>query len=705
VSDRRVLVVEDETTIGVMIREILEENGCDVHVATSAEEGLGLLEESPFDVALLDIVLPRMSGLGLLDEIKRRRPETEVVMMTSHSSVDTVLHAIRQGAYDYLEKPFDDVEQVWMCVERVLEKVELRRANRNLLAEQQRRNEELSAAVMRLTSFIEAGHAMSRLLSLPDLLDCFLGLVTKELGVDRASLMLLDERTGELSVAAHRGMDGVPVEEIRVRLGEGVAGTVARTGELLLVEDVESADIPGGRTNPGLSGSFMSAPIVLSIPIKSPEKVLGVINVTNRRSGRPFDEGDLAYLGGMAGQLAVAIDRAAQFRSLQEAYESLQRAQEQLVFSERLNVVGRMAAGVAHEFNNALSVILGRTESALDSISTNGEPDLEKLRRDLTAVVRTSLHGAAAIRRIQDYTRIRRDLPREVVDLNGVVCDSVEMTRPKWKGESESRGRGVDLALDLGDIAAVEANPHELNQVVSNLIFNAVEAMPDGGHLVLRTRQEGGDVVLDVSDTGAGMDEETRAHVFEPFFTTKESGNGLGMSIVYGIVTRHRGDISVRSAPGEGTTFRIRLPASARARAVSPDSETAVAAPRTGSILLVEDEADVRDTFVEALAEAGHEVVGAASGEEAMRIFRTRPFDLLLTDLNMPGASGLEVIESARRLDPGIPAGVLSGWAVQEGQGDGETRGADFVLPKPCRMRDLHATVQQHLRPREKAPS
>lgn len=695
-SGRRILVVDDETTLGVLIREVLEERGCDVAVATSAAEGLALLDESPFDVALLDVALPRMSGLGLLGEIKKRCPDTEVVMMTSHTSADTVLRAIRQGAYDYLEKPFDDVEQVWRCVERVLEKVELRRANRDLLAEQRRRSEELSAAVMRLTSFIEAGQAMSRILSLPELLDLFLGLVTKELGVGRASLMLLDEKTGELTVAAHRGMEGVPIPEVRVRLGEGVAGKVAQTGEHLLVEDVARTELPGGEANPRLSGSFMSAPIMLSIPIKSSEKVLGVINVTNRASGRPFDREDLAYLAGMAGQLAVAIDRGAKFQSLQEAYDSLRRAQEQLVFSERLNVVGRMAAGVAHEFNNALSVILGRTESALASLPPDRSPDMEKIRQDLAAVVRTSLHGAAAIRRIQDYTRIRRDVPHEIVELNRVICDSVEMTRPKWKCESAPRGGEIDLTLELGEIPTVEGNPHELNQVVSNLIFNAVEAMPEGGRVALRTKREGRDVVLEVVDTGSGMDEETRARVFEPFFTTKENGNGLGMSIVYGIVTRHRGIIAVESAPGEGTTFRVRLPACRAERGAPRRRETSLAPPRSGRILLVEDEPDVRATFVDALTDAGHEVVGAASGTQALEVLGRRSFDLVLTDLNMPGCSGREVIEGVRRLDPALPVGVLSGW-VGEQEGEEET-GADFVLPKPCRIRDLLDAVQRYLR-------
>ncbi len=316
----RILVVDDESTLTYILQMVLEENDCDVRTASSAEEGLEIFEQFSPDVALLDIVLPGMSGLDLLDRIKEKAPSTEVLLMTSHSSLDTALRAMRQGAYDYIEKPFDDVQQVWFCIHRALDKRRLWLRNQELRREQTAQNHELCATVTRLNSLIDAGRAMAEFHSLPELLDCFIGLVSQELDVERASLMLVKDDT-ELRIAASRGIDTVVADEVRVPLGKGVAGSVALTGQPFLVTDTATDDRVEKVLNPSLSESFISAPIMLSMPIKSQEKVLGVINVTNRRSGRQFDEKDLAYLSGLAGQAAVAIERANYLANLKKAYK------------------------------------------------------------------------------------------------------------------------------------------------------------------------------------------------------------------------------------------------------------------------------------------------------------------------------------------------------------------------------------------------
>ncbi|NNE43224.1 MAG: response regulator, partial [Gemmatimonadetes bacterium] len=561
------------------------------------------------------------------------------------------------------------------------------------------------AAVERLTSFIEAGRAMSDILLLPDLMDFFLGLVTRELDVERASLMLLDEEQRELRVVSHRGVDNVDVDSVRIPIGEGIAGRVAETGQYMMVEETEEA--LGDEARPHLANSFISAPIKLSIPIRSQQHVLGVINVTNRRTGVAFTDEDLAYLGGMAGQLAVAIDRAAHFQDLQGAYDDLRQTQGQLVASERLNVVGRMAAGVAHEFNNSLSVILGRAENALASVPESGSPQDAKFRSDLEAIIRSSLQGAASIRRIQDYTRIRRDAPTAIVDLNQVVRDAVEMNRPKWKGEMTAAGCPITMRTGLTEVRPVEGDVHELEQVLGNLIFNAVDAMPDGGTIDIRTFMNDDRVCLEVRDSGTGMDAETREQLFEPFFTTKPRGNGLGMSIVFGIITRHGGTVAVDTAPGEGTTLQVLLPPAASAEP-APDSAEAPETPgaagpggvdpeRTGRILLVDDETDVLETLLEALEAGGHTPTGAASGEEALERFDPGDFDLVITDLNMPGMSGTELLEQLKTRRPDIPVGILSGWIDRPDSGADPTERADFILPKPCRLHELLDVVQRHL--------
>ncbi len=541
--------------------------------------------------------------------------------MTSHASVETAVQAIRQGAYDYLQKPFEDVEDVWITVRRAFEKRDLLLRNRALLLEAEVRNRELASAVMRLTSLTEAGRAMGHCQSLPELLDFVLGLVTRELDVDRASLMLIEEGTEHLRIVACRGMDSIETDKVRVRLGEGIAGSVAMTGTPFLVTDMTHDPRIAKPLNPGLSDSFISTPIVLSMPIKSREAILGVINVTNRRSGGPFTPEDLSYLTGLAGQLAVAVEGTRHFSNLKKAYESLKSAQERIVRSERLKAIGEMAAGVAHDFNNALSVLMGKAQTVQNKLAA--QPiDLESIRADLETMRKVSEQAAGTIRRIQDYTRIRKDVSSAPVNLDVVVRDAVEITRHKWKTEAGSRSRPIELVLELHELPPVSGNAQELAQAVGNLIFNAVEAMPDGGTLTLRTFAEGDRVVLEVEDTGIGMPPEVQEHLFEPFFTTKENGQGLGASIIYGIISRHHGDIRVHSAAGKGTTFQIRLPQGVLETSAPATAEPGLLAPgRTGGrpprrVLLVEDERLVRETFAEVLAACGHGVAPASAPEK-----------------------------------------------------------------------------------------
>jgi DNA-binding response OmpR family regulator/nitrogen-specific signal transduction histidine kinase len=689
----RILVVEDEDTIAHILQSVLEDHECEVHIARTAEDGLAQVKRMSFDVALLDIVLPGMNGLQLLTKIREERPDTEVLMMTSHASVETVVEAIHHGAYDYIRKPFQDIEEVWINVQRAIEKKRLTEANRSLIVNQERQNQELGASVKRLSSLIEAGRAMSEFTSLSKLLDFFTGLVAKELDVERASLMLLDDAGEELRIAAARGLGGLELEKIRVKVGEGVAGRVARTGQHILVTDASSDARARKSANPKLSDSFISAPIVLSMPIKSAEKVSGVINVTNRISGVPFDEEDVAYLAGLAGQLAVAVERARHFDDLQRAYESLKAAQEQLVFAERLKAIGQMAAGVAHDFNNSLSVILGRAQLVIRRI--DHEPsNLADIRGDLEAIEKISLQGAETVKRVQEYTRIRKDLPHSKVDLNVVVREAVEMTRPKWSEASKAQGRRIEIQLELNEMPYVSGNLYELTQIVGNLIFNSVEAMPNGGAIQFRTYFEEDTVCLEVRDSGVGMDEETTSRLFEPFYTTKETGQGLGTSIIYGIVSRHLGEVVVDSAPEDGTRVTIKLPRllghepTASAADVTEAEET-----KANTILLVDDEDMVRETYGTALALSGHKVATAASGNEALEALAKGSFDLMITDLSMEGMSGLELSERVRKTNSVMPIILLSGWAIQQDEAQVTEAGINRVLAKPCPIERLLAAV------------
>jgi len=323
---------------------------------------------------------------------------------------------------------------------------------------------------------------------------------------------------------------------------------------------------------------------------------------------------------------------------------------------------------------------------------------------DLEAIRNISKQAAETIHRIQDFTRIRKDTPATAVQINDVVRNVVDMTRPKWKEECGTRGGEVEIRMELQDVPAVSGNTMELNQVISNLVFNAVEAMPRGGRLTFHSFPDRDHVVLEVTDTGVGMTEEARQRIFEPFFTTKENGQGLGMSIIYGIVSRHGGEITVDSEVGSGSTIRVRLPrASATAQSSASITPPATTARRTGRILLVDDDPMVLDFLREALGLGGHHVTTAGGGSEALSRVTAGSFDLVITDLSMAEVSGLEVAKAVKRRHPAVPVILLSGWAVQQDSDEVRESGVDLILSKPCEIDTLLTTVHEALAGAESA--
>ncbi len=695
-ANERILVVDDEDTIRHVITRVLEMKGCEIRQAGSAEAAIPLLEDWKPEVALLDIIMPGKSGLQLLPEIKRLSRDTEILIMTSNASAETALQAMRLGAFDYIQKPLD-LKDLWANVQRALEKRSLTLRDRKLLREYEAQNRKLSAV---LPGDVDAAAMASS--SVSETVRQYLDAVAEKLEVDRLSFMLVEPGSDHLWIVASRGLpEDLDLEKVRIRIGEGIAGSVAQTGEPFVSS--EGADIPQRREGAAnLSDSLISAPIALSVAIKSDQEVLGVINVTNRRSNKPFRPEEIAYLKGLAGQLAVAIDGVRRSERLKKAYESLKSTQDQLVFSERIKAIGQMAAGVAHDFNNALSVILARAQVIRMKLD-RPDPDMEKVRADLGTIVKTALHGGEMIKRIQDYTRIRKDAPSQPVQINEIIREAMEISRPKWKDESKVKGSTIDIQLELSDVPAVMGNLYELTQVMGNLIFNAVEAMADGGTITFRTRHDEDSVIVEVQDTGHGMDEATCERLFDPFFTTKETGQGLGTAIVYGIVSRHKGTIDVESQVGEGTTFTVRLPHAAKVAKQDAPAVDTDEAFQSAKILLIDDDDTVRESFLDALNTAGHQVTEITEPDALAFVLDQGTFDLMITDLHMGETSGLDLARQARSRRPAMPVVLLSAWAVQESEETMKDSGVDYVLAKPCLVEDLLATVQKAMRTPVKA--
>ncbi|MGH7681256.1 MAG: response regulator [Candidatus Eiseniibacteriota bacterium] len=691
----RILVVDDEETILFVICRVLENHGYQVFPASTAEKARELLAVTSVDVALLDLVLPGQSGLELLRAMKQEHTDTEVIMMTSHASIDTAVQAMREGAYDYLHKPFEDIDDVWACVSRALDRGRLARLNRELVAKQEQANRELSVLVQRLKSLVHAGQVMGKLRNEAELFDFVLQQVRLELGAERISVMLVNQDSGKLRIVASLGLEHVNVSEVLVPMGAGIAGRVAATGEPVLAI---SGDDP--------ADSFMSAPIVMSAPLVGWHRTLGVINVTARPSGNPFEQQDLQFLEGLSGQVATSIERVRHLEELQKAYDSLKSAQDHAVAVEKLRALGQMAAGVAHDFNNTLAVILARSEAAIWE-ADGQSPDPAGIRSQLEHVLKAAREGAATVRRIQEYSGIRRDQPAGSVDLNDAVENVIELARPRWQSDPGTRGIRIKVETHLGDIPAVRSNPADLSAVLSNLIFNSVEAMPEGGRITFTTQREGDRVRLDVADTGVGMTEDVRRRIFEPFYTTKTTGQGLGMSIVQGILARHGAEIEVASEEGKGTTTTILLPASTEAAVPVPvpteTKKTKRAKPVNLSVLLVDDDERVRTVMHDMLAKGGMDVVSAESGEAALAALKKRSFDAVVTDLSMPGMGGIELCAQIKEQYSDLPVVLMSGRATE--QVEEEIRGAKIeqVLQKPFEISALVDTIAGHKKHRGKS--
>jgi signal transduction histidine kinase/ActR/RegA family two-component response regulator len=370
--------------------------------------------------------------------------------------------------------------------------------------------------------------------------------------------------------------------------------------------------------------------------------------------------------------------------------EDLTRTREGLVRAEKLKAMGQMAGGVAHDFNNILGAIIARSELL------KLEPLPDRVREGLQLIHKSALDGAAVVRRIQDFSRVTEHRDFEAVDLGELIDDVLEMTRPLWRDKSQRLGITYEIRREYGPGLLVQGNASELREVLHNLILNALDAMPAGGGLRLAAERFGDAARLQVVDSGHGMSEEVLERLFDPFFTTKGArGNGLGLSVSYGIIERHGGRIEVASRLGAGSTFTIHLPlaapGSARRAEMAPQGVEALRSSASRRVLVVDDEREVRMVLVDILRLMGHQVDEADSGQLGIERWLDQRHDLVFTDLGMPGLNGWDVADRIRgEAPPGEPQIVLvTGWGAQIKPADLERHAVDRILAKPFRIEQL----------------
>jgi PAS domain S-box-containing protein len=380
---------------------------------------------------------------------------------------------------------------------------------------------------------------------------------------------------------------------------------------------------------------------------------------------------------------------------LQAALGELERAQQQMVQQERLRALGELAAGIAHDFNNSLAMIVGYTELLLADPAAL--EDRAAARDSLQLVHSAAEDAAAVVGRLREFYR-PREKGEDVrpVQLNDVIARAISLTEPRWRDQAQAGGRTIHVETDFGDVPPVAGLEAELREALANLILNAVDAMPSGGTLTLRTRMRADRVVVEVRDTGVGMPPEVLARLFEPFFTTKgDRGTGLGLPMVHGIVERHEGHIEVDSAPGAGTTFTISLPASRAGAPASPAPDASPAAVPALRVLVVEDEPSLRRILASYLEVDGHTVRTTANGREAIDAFRRERFDLVITDRAMPDVGGDRLAAALGEVAPDVPVVMVTGLGALMNDVGERPAGVDLVVAKPVTLGGLRAAVRE----------
>jgi signal transduction histidine kinase/CheY-like chemotaxis protein len=401
------------------------------------------------------------------------------------------------------------------------------------------------------------------------------------------------------------------------------------------------------------------------------------------------------YLKNVEAAEAQAEQARKHVKELSRYIDEQERIRVQYSQVEKLSAVGSLASGVAHDFNNCLAAICGRAELMLKYTS---DP---KMRRGLEIIVQSSKDGAKTVKRIQDFARQRQDRDFETVSVDQVLLDVSEITRPRWENSAAANGIHINLTVSNHSRARVLGDASELREVLVNIVFNAVDAMPGGGDIMLAAERRDEKVLITVRDTGKGMNSEVRSRVFDPFFTTKGvEGMGLGLSVGYGIIRRHGGTIKVESEVDRGSTFMITLPLAGCGEALGAEEGEGTSVVRNQRckmtrILVVDDEEPVRELLCDILEDEGVEVTLAASGAEALARFEAGKFDAVLTDLGMPGMNGWELLRAVAERDQHVPLAVVTGWGELVSTHEEKAARVEWVLTKPFSMSQICEIAQE----------
>lgn len=669
-SDKiRVLLVEDDNIDWKTFDRFVKRNQLPYEHAraNSVSEAKQVLGSTDFQVVLLDYLLGDGTAFDLFEHVPRHIP---FIIVTGSGDEEIAVQAMKAGASDYLIK---DPTGGWV-----------------------------KTLPITVNNALRAKSAENALKAFYDKLE-----------------RMVEERTEELTVTNRtltREIDQRRQAEAALRQSEERFRTLAETtSELVWETDAKGVFIYVSPKVRELLGYTQEQVVGKSrwdlLPPSEAEEVSAHFHAFLDK-GLPFR--DLEYHGRTKNGQSIILessgvpffDKTGQvrgYRGIERDISDRKKALEMLIQSERRGAYAELASGVAHNFNNLLQVVILGMESAVSSINAG---NASEGRESLEKILSSCRFGADTVRRLQYFaTKKSDDVPSggKVFDLTATVEEAVQMSQPWWKSEPERKGLSIRFSTDYAEGCHVLGKENELFELAVNLVKNAAEALPQGGEIFVRTFIQQETAGLEVSDNGVGIPEANLGKLFDPFFTTKgPGGTGMGLASAYGIVKRHGGDIAVESREGEGSKFTVRFPM-AKKPAVKPQ-EAVVELPTPLRALLVDDQLLITEMLKKGLQEQDFIISTASSGEDALAIFTRDQFDVIVSDLGMPGMNGLQLAEHVsefcrRTLIPKPLFIILSGWSSE--LTDEETlalAGVEAVLQKPVSVKGLMRVIQDRLK-------
>jgi signal transduction histidine kinase/ActR/RegA family two-component response regulator len=563
--------------------------------------------------------------------------------------------------------------------------------------------EKLQAQLARLSLLDAITRAIAERQDVQSIFQVVIRTLEQQLPVDFAAICLHDRAAKRLTVTRVGAKNamlakalGLP-EHAHVAV-EGSGLDRCMRGELVYEPDISQTRSP-------LAAQLLQGGLeaVVISPLSFDGRVFGVL-VAARASANSFSSGDCEFLRQLSEHLSLATHQAQLHSSLQTAYEDLRQSQQSVMQQERLRALGQLASGIAHDINNALSPAALYTQALLER-----EVSLSQEARDRLVIVNRAIDDVGAtVARMRTFYRPRDvELTLSPIDLNQLLQQVAELTRARWRDMAQQHGTVIELQGEYApQLPAVMGAESEIRDALTNLVLNAVDAMPGGGTLTLRTRvketrvsanEATRSVIVEVRDTGTGMTEAVRNRCLEPFFTTKgERGTGLGLAMVYGMAQRHSADLEIDSEPGRGTTMRIAFQVTAITASEPRSPDAAAMGPLR--LLLIDDDPLLLQSLQDVLSMDGHQVTAADGGQRGIDEYfaaraRGEPFAVVVTDLGMPKVDGRTVAAAIKSASPETPVVLLTGWGQRLRDEAQLPENVDRVLSKPPRVSELRSTL------------